>query len=280
MKNDLLRAGVTPETYDITADPARAQEFRSLGGRGTPLTWVETGPDAAGNPAGSTFSGRSEDAVKLARTPLPDAPATAGSVPAPPPHSAQQLLEREIPPPRTQQQAAQELVSGTLRQSPTFQSFLQSLVQKAAGALAQLTRALGTVPGEGQTSRYRKPDPTYRGYGRPGGYQPLQRRGDPALLHKKEFSKEPNPQPQDTSRLGTPGGGKPGDPFWAIDCACVSSTGKAPGVAYDAPFGDRCPGNPLLPCEACRPITHHDNLVSKTAECLRHSDPPHHPISF
>lgn len=277
MKNDLLRAGVTPETYDITADPVRAQEFRALGGSGTPLTWVENGRDPSGNPIGATFSGRNQDAVRLAQTPLPDAPApaAAGSVSAPQPHPAQQLLEQQVPPPRTQQQSAQERLSTALRQSSSFQEFLRNIAEKAARALADLTKALGTVPGAGQTSQYRTPDPRYRGYGRPGGYDLLQRRGDPKLLHKKEFSGEPNPQPQDVSRAGVACRGNPGDPWWHWTCACRC--------------GEVCPTNLFISCEnpACNPppdgghpIRHHDRFVQTRAECLRHSDAPHHPISF
>lgn len=91
--------------------------------------------------------------------------------------------------------------------------------------------------------------------------------------------KPPTPIP-DTSRLGTPGGGKPGDPFWARNCLCHASRGAAPGVRYEVT--NICPIFPFEPCEisVCGPIVRHDNFVSTIAECRRHADPAHQPFGF
>lgn len=291
MRQSLASSGVNAEIYDIQANPARFNEMRALGGNGTPFTWVEQGTDPrTGLTYGRTFEGASEEAVQLARSPLPSSagppPADAEVAPQaappadaqpPPPPPVAPPPEPAAPPPEVQAlpQDQQSLLDRIL-QAPSFRQGLTSLFENVSRSLGSLLQALGPVPGAGQVSRFQVPNPAYLGYGRPGGYQPPAE-GAPYSRYKSDVKP---PQPIiDQSKLGTPGGGKPGDPFWARNCLCHANTGAAPGVAYQV--AGICPID-LLPCEisVCGPIVRHDNYVSTIAECLRHSDAAHNPFGF
>lgn len=187
--------------------------------------------------------------------------------------AAHEIAEQAIPPPATETENFLDRLFGN---SPDFQRVVQQLIENSARAFASFLQASSLAPGAGHVSQYKNPDPTYLGYGRPGrGYRPPKSVSD-ASRHKQP--KPPAPI-RDQSKLGTPGGGKPGDPFWARNCLCHASTGARPDVRYQVT--NICPLD-LLPCEisVCGPIVRHDNFVSTIGECLRHSDPAHQPFGL
>lgn len=125
------------------------------------------------------------------------------------------------------QQPAQSFFDQFSLSSPNFGSFISRALTDVTRAFGSFFRAAGLVPGAGVVSRYKQADPTYLGYGRPGGYDPNRRfytppqgqradAPDPDFLHLKRFSQERNP---DLFAEGSPGGGgicstDPGARFW------------------------------------------------------------------
>lgn len=285
--------------YTSPSCPACVSLGRSLSGAG----WT------AGTTAGTLVNGSSTVNVVNVNASGAVVPSTISSIPAFTPAAggstlvgsntidrhlttaaqAHAVTEQHVPPDQTPTENA---LTDTFQQSPTFQGAVNRLVDNVVRSFASFLQAAGLAPGAGAVSKYKNPNPNHLGYGPADRYSPPdplhltrleralgnERRGrretsvtgaDPARLHQRGFSDEPNPRPLDTPALGIPGGGRPGDPFWARNCLCHASTGATAGVPYEVT--NICPIFPFEVCEfsVCGPIVRHDTFVQTIAECLR-----------